>query len=247
MRHLARRDLPSRTQDRLNTWTQTLTALPLTAQKAESDRTWRQRSPTKTIQQVRDTLQGMNSGRDRCMYCEHDRAGPIDHFEPRERAPQRTFDWPNMVLACERCNSAKGAKFVGPTSALLIDPTVDDPAEHLELSPRDGRLIGLSPRGQWTIEALGLNASTGLRDRPRRAWTALQELIIRYAQCRAASDDDGAEHLREVITEHPFPSALVQLLIVARDPNPETVVRAECLCALRDRPEIESWTGKPAP
>lgn len=247
MRYLARQDLPQRAQRRLSAWTRELCGVPKSEQKAASDRTWRQRSRTTTIALARTTLQGMNGHRDRCMYCEHDRAGHIDHVEPRERQPERTFDWLNMVLSCERCNTAKGTKYLGPSGAPLIDPTLDDPAEHIELSPRDGRLIGLSPRGAWTVDALGLNASAGLRERRRHAWIQLQELIVRYSQLRAERQDEAAANLRDVITAHPFPGALVQLLSLSRDPDPGTVVRTDCLRALRDCPEIETWTRAPGP
>ena len=52
-----------------------------------------------------------------CAYCEEDCRWPfegtIDHFRPRSRFPDKWLDWLNLVLACERCNQAKGDKWPG--------------------------------------------------------------------------------------------------------------------------------------
>lgn len=53
-----------------------------------------------------------------CAYCDEECAPStdrgkstwvetIDHFRPRARFPHLTYDWPNLVYACERCNKAK--------------------------------------------------------------------------------------------------------------------------------------------
>ena len=243
MRHLARPPLPAPAQRYLQRWTQALVALPAAYQKANSDRTRRQRLNTRTIHQTREALHAMNGGWDRCMYCEHNVAGQIDHFEPRERAPARTFDWPNMVLSCDRCNVSKGSAFMGAGGEPPVDPTLEDPSEHLELSPRDGALVGRTARGEWTIQVFGLNASPHLKRQRREAWLVLQELIVRYRDCNTRGDGEAADEHRQRICDHTFPGVLVQLLNISRDPNPGTVILPDCLRALRDHPEIASWVG----
>ena len=69
----------------------------------------------------------------------------------KSRRPIRTFDWSNLFLACSHCNSnAKRNKFpVDPAteSPLLIDPTSDDPLEHLALSPSTGEYVPIGLKG----------------------------------------------------------------------------------------------------
>ena len=52
-----------------------------------------------------------------CAYCEEDCREPfegtIDHFHPRSWFPAQWLDWLNLVLACERCNRAKGGSWPG--------------------------------------------------------------------------------------------------------------------------------------
>ncbi len=52
-----------------------------------------------------------------CAYCEEDCRWPfegtIDHFRPRGWFPGQWLDWLNLVLACERCNQAKGGSWPG--------------------------------------------------------------------------------------------------------------------------------------
>lgn len=94
------------------------------------------------------------------MYCGEGRGTSIDHFEPIARNPPRTFDWLNHLLACTTCNShEKRDQF--PVDAqgqpLLIDPTAEDPFDHLLLTLSVGRYEWLSEKGRFTIEIFSLN------------------------------------------------------------------------------------------
>jgi hypothetical protein len=61
---------------------------------------------------------------------------------------------------CGQCNRSKLTQF--PLDArgepLLIDPTVEDPALHLDTSPQQGRLVARngSLKGQTTIDVLNM-------------------------------------------------------------------------------------------
>ncbi|MFG2717434.1 hypothetical protein ACGFW5_03865 [Streptomyces sp. NPDC048416] len=110
---------------------------------------------------IKSLLEQMAPGRIRCMYCLDNQGTDIDHFEPKARTPLRTFCWDNHLLACSHCNSNE-KRHLFPcdpeTGAfLLIDPTVDDPADHLKLLPRTGKLKCLTPKGKHSIEVFGLN------------------------------------------------------------------------------------------
>lgn len=111
--------------------------------------------------QIKGLLEQMAPGRIRCMYCLDNRGTDIDHFEPKARTPLRTFCWDNHLLACSHCNSNE-KRHLFPCDpetgdCLLIDPTVDDPADHLKLLPRTGELKCRTPKGRHSIEVFGLN------------------------------------------------------------------------------------------
>ena len=104
-----------------------------------------------------------------------------------------TYDWENLLPSCSYCNQARKdratlAEPEGPSTGkldqfplldenfrcmdhlgaisqeqpFLINPTVDDPELHLTFAP-DGSVIGLSERGQRTIDICHLNRKR-LRD-----------------------------------------------------------------------------------
>src|ERR1700730_8172550 len=62
---------------------------------------------------------------EKCAYCEskfrHVTFGDIEHITPKDSSPELTYEWSNLTIACDVCNTNKGAK-VG-----FIDPYVDDP------------------------------------------------------------------------------------------------------------------------
>ena len=43
----------------------------------------------------------------------------IEHFRPRSRFPDQSFDWLNLVYSCHRCNQAKGDNWPGFDDGLL--------------------------------------------------------------------------------------------------------------------------------
>lgn len=76
---------------------------------------------------IKDALIAENHGK--CAYCEayvrHVSHGDIEHISPKSKDPEKTFDWNNLTLACERCNLKKS------NAEGVIDPHVDDPDAHL--------------------------------------------------------------------------------------------------------------------
>jgi uncharacterized protein (TIGR02646 family) len=119
--------------------------------------------------EIKKALVDMFQGK--CAYCEskilHIDYGDIEHYRPKRgpRArPDLTFDWDNLLLACQVCNGAehKGDRFPereegGP----ILDPCRDDPAEHLEFRYDDrarlASVYGKTRRGETTERLLGLN------------------------------------------------------------------------------------------
>lgn len=128
------------------------------------------------------------------------------------------YEWENLLIACELCNrkykrdlfplekeknrcqlGATGAE-LDKEGALLIDPTVQDPAEHLEFN-RNGSVIGLSVQGKATIDILGLNR---------------EELVMRRAKTAGELDEqlemiNSTEGFVNAVTE-PFLKRVNDLL-----------------------------------
>jgi uncharacterized protein (TIGR02646 family) len=106
--------------------------------------------------EVKETLIGMCVSTELCNYCEQSEATDIEHIHPKSFFPERTFQWPNYLLACKTCNThykldqfavftpAQSATAVplqrGQPSpsldAAFIDPRVEDPMQYLFLDIR---------------------------------------------------------------------------------------------------------------
>ncbi|WP_143765413.1 HNH endonuclease family protein [Catenulispora acidiphila] len=135
-------------------------------------RLWKDTNVRSTVltPHVRPALERMAPGIARCMYCGENYGTDIDHYRPKSLWPLHTFDWLNHLLSCSACNSShKGNRFplAEDGSPLLIDPTTEDPADHLHLTLATGDYIGLTSRGEATIKTLGLNRGVLVQGRAR--------------------------------------------------------------------------------
>jgi len=127
---------------------------------------WKRARSTQTMGCVVDELRQMVGARGRCMFCEDSRGVDIDHFWPKARYPERTFLWENLLLICSGCNRKKGERFEldANGSPLLIDPTRDDPWDHLYYDSETGIVTACfipatgepDPRAQYTVERSNL-------------------------------------------------------------------------------------------
>ncbi|MFI9616722.1 hypothetical protein ACIHCM_34445 [Streptomyces sp. NPDC052023] len=147
-----------KTQGLLTRWTGRVRTAGGTS-KAAREQWIKAQTPRK---HVRTALESMTRGAVRCMYCDDSRGTDIDHFQPLENAPLRAFEWSNHLLACSYCNSnAKRSQY--PVNAdgvcLLVDPSAEDPADHLQLLLKSGLYdpVDESARGEETIRVFGLN------------------------------------------------------------------------------------------
>jgi 5-methylcytosine-specific restriction endonuclease McrA len=142
MIRITRAELPDSVSDRLSALTKRVGEAEDAKRAAEAPRIWRLASTRAHVHvPLDDILRQMAPGLGQCMYCGETGTG-IDHFEPVSRNPLRTFDWLNHLLACATCNSqAKGDAFPADAHGqpLLIDPTAEDPFDHLRLSLPFGR------------------------------------------------------------------------------------------------------------
>ncbi|MBN2391012.1 MAG: HNH endonuclease [Anaerolineae bacterium] len=101
----------------------------------------------------------------RCGYCQTEQrvSGAqmhIDHLTPL--AHGGTSDESNLWLACAWCNSFKGdaTHAVDPKSgqrAPLFNPRIQRWGEHFSWSDNFTRVVGLTPTGRATVQALQMN------------------------------------------------------------------------------------------
>ena len=73
----------------------------------------------------------------KCAYCEskirHVTHGDVEHIAPKSKVPSKAYAWSNLTLACDVCNGNKGDYYTDDPARsqdALIDPYVDDPADH---------------------------------------------------------------------------------------------------------------------
>jgi 5-methylcytosine-specific restriction endonuclease McrA len=103
----------------------------------------------------------------RCEYCQSAEvycgyAFEVDHVVPRSAGGQTVLE--NLALACSTCNGHKAARLEvldpetrQPTS--LFNPRSHTWAEHFAWSPDGTRVIGRTPTGRASVEALQMNNS----------------------------------------------------------------------------------------
>ncbi|MFI2022479.1 hypothetical protein [Streptomyces olivaceoviridis] len=181
---------------------------------------WKAAKPAR--RHIKGLLEQMAPGRIRCMYCLDNRGTDIDHFEPKARTPLRTFCWDNHLLACSHCNSnAKRDSFpCDPETGvcMLIDPTVDDPADHLKLMPKTGELKERTSKGWHSIEVFGLNRDE-LREGRADACGMLISGIIRWHDQVLRGKVEAAARTAVILRRSDFPEVLRTLEGLAGTPR----------------------------
>jgi len=214
--------------------------------KQKADALWRSTARHRYRKEILAALLRMTSGVGRCMYCEDGPGDGVEHRWPKSRYPERTFCWENLLVVCGRCNRHKLARFPLDERGepLLIDPTAEDPADYLELSPKQGMWVPKdeSRKGQETLRVIKLNRWELVQAR-QDAWVSLQTLLVAYERHRADGDRAYANELRQAICRHPFSALLHYLLRVLELSHPEPfLVQPDRLDALRSLvPEIQGW------
>jgi HNH endonuclease len=219
---LTRIDLTPDLQDRLASRTRRL--VKRDADSSSARRSWKTAARERTG--VKHALQKMALGIERCMYCGDSRGTDIDHFQPIKVAPLRAFDWDNHLLACGSCNSnAKRDAYPcdGIGECLLINPTSEEPSDHLRLTLNDGRYTGLTPKGCATIDVFHLNRSD-LRTGREKAFRRCRSMLRDYLYLEASQQLTEAAETREALELQPFADVLQAMYRIALLPNASTVL-----------------------
>lgn len=155
-------------------------------------------------------------------------------LDSKEYAPLHywwlAYEWENLLIACGICNqkykrdyfpledesyrAASGAmgKELIAERALLINPTLDDPREHLKFE-HSGIIEALSTKGKVTIEILGLNR-TELVDRRKQEAGKLQNglLLMQSAtELNTSLVGEFVAYIRDLFSDTPYPEYAAQL------------------------------------
>jgi hypothetical protein len=110
----------------------------------------------------------------------------IDHFVPKEQAPDRMYDWTNWVYSCQRCNTNKGTV----ADPLLLSP-VDDPTTE-SVGFRGAEILARDDRGAFTVRIIKL-------DRAKLAVARRQQLTLLCSIERHVSDNRLEPNARDII------------------------------------------------
>jgi hypothetical protein len=141
------------------------------------------------------------------MYCDDSRGTDIDHFKPLEKEPLWAFTWLNHLLACSFCNSNQ-KRHQYPVDAngvcLLVDPTTEDPADHLVLLLAAGEYVPVagSVKGQETIDVFGLNRDDLVKG--RQAAFSRARSNMRDWHALVQEGDPEAEEVAQALLDSPF-------------------------------------------
>lgn len=233
MIRIARATLPDQLKVRLNSLAKEVSSTSEQRRAAEARAIWNKTSTRTNVRTpLTEILRQMAPGREHCMYCGDNQGTGIDHYEPIVRNPLRTFDWLNHLLACSVCNShQKRDQFPLDENdkPLLIDPTSEDPFEHLLLTLSLGYYEATSDKGRATIKVCDLNRPILLRGRVQ----ARRVVELCLEQWLAASNvGDAAIMDQAVLTvqEQPFADVCQSMLRQSEAAGAEIV--------FADRPEI---------
>lgn len=120
---------------------------------------------------------------EKCAYCEskvtHTYPGDVEHLLPKRRRPDLFVEWPNLTLGCSVCNNRKGDYY--SEEEPLVNPYVDNPAEHIVFHGPLAFHVSGSARGERTSRRLGLSRTPLVERRSERV-TSLKPLIDRWAE-----------------------------------------------------------------
>ena len=171
MRKVTRLAMPESLRQNATTWKQDLMDA---LSSPEQDRKLIKRCGMRYKQDdIYDALKQMYGGL--CCYCEA-RVGivvfdQIEHRRPKSSCPEHTFDWDNLHLVCQVCNTSKREKWNDDHP--ILDSVHDIISDHLNYELEGEIRWAVSPQGETTIEHADLN-----RQPLREARTVFAHLVL---------------------------------------------------------------------
>ncbi len=192
-----------------------------------------QRLPEPIFRDIRKILVELYHAK--CAYCEskiHDSGYlQITHYRPKSLYYWLVYEWSNLLPVCPVCNRHQGSKFplednnhrvtvpqedrrqwLADSSTflaekpLLLNPELDEPEKHLSFYP-DGRVFGLTERGEKTIEIFQLNRLPLLTERKKRIdyfRNAMELVILKMASIDSFQDVKDKKSILELAFQHLF-------------------------------------------
>ncbi|ARU60734.1 TIGR02646 family protein [Tumebacillus avium] len=129
---------------------------------------------------------------EKCCYCEgiigECSYGNIEHLKPKSRFHDLTFAWGNLHWCCPVCNNKKRDKW--NSADPILDPTVDDPDDHLEFDLVNCKIRPKnSSRAQTTIEHAKLNRPELVVKR-KRLKTRILRILMQAESSTSQQDRD---------------------------------------------------------
>jgi hypothetical protein len=196
MIRLTKTDKPDILTKNAAAWTREL--LDGIAAKRDPKEIWKNRY---NHPQIKAALIEETSGK--CAYCEskllHVTYGDIEHIIAKKVKPDFTYEWDNLTLACDICNTNKGKR------EGLIDPYTDKIDTYLRFrGPMLNALPG-SEVGRATVVLLDLNRPPLMEMRREK----IDELNLRLEEI-LKTKDDNARQCRRLSTMHETPKESFQ-------------------------------------
>ncbi|MDR3414917.1 MAG: hypothetical protein P4L83_01915 [Nevskia sp.] len=152
---------------------------------------WKNARKSKALKTVLGTLREMAGTRERCMYCGDSHGTDIDRFWPKAPYPERLFVWTNLLLGCTECGRFKGERLPLQSGIpQLIDPTAEDPWEHLDFDPATGNIVArFDPaannwmsKGTETVRLLQLDRREALAAGYQKTHLRIKSIIAQTLQ-----------------------------------------------------------------
>lgn len=178
-----------------------------TAGKLDVATYWKSARAAVGFRPVSAALRRMAGDTERCMYCLDSHGADVEHFWPKGRYPERMLVWSNLLLACTPCGRFKGQQFPldGAGRPLMVDPTVDDPWEHLEFDADTGNFTARydasgtpSSKGMATVSLLQFDRREALQRMYRRSFGRLCDAVESALAGDARDPDSLVMRLREL-------------------------------------------------
>jgi len=94
-----------------------------------------------------------------CCYCEGNvdptSSQQVEHYRPKSKFPDLTFEWSNLHYCCPKCNISKSDKWDEENP--ILNPVDDVPEEHLFFDKYFVVFDKADIRAKNTVEQVGLN------------------------------------------------------------------------------------------
>lgn len=115
-----------------------------------------------------------------CAYCDTREAElggtqsfHVDHYKPKNKFPNLSSKYENLIYACRNCNWYKGSYWPNSIQRILgqyiFNPRpLGSIKKHIDRS--ENTWVGITNHGKWSIEKLRLNSTVLIERRKRRTF-----------------------------------------------------------------------------